>query len=138
MAKDRDFLSVVIVDHTPEILVFLAKLLHNNNIRALLCRDSREALEIAGSNNLPIDLVLVNIVVPGLDAYELVKRLREIRPGLNSLYMSARLDGGVIQLQLMPDGTGSYTAGPGAKTGDLIQSVLSACTPPLGRAAGAA
>lgn len=139
MAKHSDFLSVLIVDNTPLILVFLARLLHADNIRALLSRDSLEAVGIAERNYLPIDLVLANIVAPGIDAYQLVNRLREIRPGLPALYMSATLDREVIWIELMPEGMGSFIpAGPGlAETGDLIQSVRSACAQPLRRAAGA-
>ena len=139
MAKRPGSLSVLIVDKTPQILVTLARLFRTNNIRALLARDSMEAFAIAGRDYVPIDLVLANIVVPGLDAYHLVDGLRGIRPGLRALYMSASLDCGLIRLELMPAGTGSFiTVGPGlAETGDLVQSVRSACTQPLRRAAGA-
>jgi CheY-like chemotaxis protein len=139
MAKDPDFRSVLIVDNTPQILVVLARLFHAHNIRALLSRDSREAIEIAARNYVPIDLVLANVVAPGLDSYQLVDRLREIRPGLRALYMSAKLDCGVIRLELLPEGMGSFiSVGPGlAETGYLIESVRSACTQPLRRTAGA-
>lgn len=139
MARHPDSLSVLVVDNTPQILIALATLLRTDSIRALLARNSAEAFEIAERDYVPIDLVLVNTVVPGLDAYHLMDGLRGIRPGLRVLYMSASLDGGVIRLELMPAGSGLFIVAESglAETGDLIRSVRSACTQPLRRAAGA-
>jgi len=141
MARHPNSLSVLIVDNTPQILISLARLFRTNNIRALLARDSSEACAIARRDYVPIDLVLANTVAPGLDAYQAVEVLRAIRPGLRALYMSARLDRGVIRLELTTEGKGSgplFILAPGsAETGDLIQSIRSACTQPLRRAAGA-
>jgi CheY-like chemotaxis protein len=55
--------------------------------------DSREALAWAELNGLAdIDLLVTDIVMPGLDGHGLFKRLREIKPSLNVFYMSGYVD----------------------------------------------
>jgi response regulator RpfG family c-di-GMP phosphodiesterase len=94
--------SVLIVEEEPEILVLLSRILENNGIRALRARGASEAVEIA-ERAVPIDLILSNAgdnnkVAPDLTA------LREMRPGIRSMYMSAFYDSGVIRIGLLRHG----------------------------------
>jgi len=47
-----------------------------------------EALEISEQNKGPIDLVLTDVVMPGMSGPELVKRLKPKRPDIKVLYVS--------------------------------------------------
>jgi CheY-like chemotaxis protein len=107
MAVQSDSLSVLVVDEEPEILSFFARLLDANGMRALLARDGAEAIGIAKRGYVPIDLVLTDIHLkanadaPGVDSgQELVGRLRELRPEVRALFISAFLDSGVIRIEL--------------------------------------
>lgn len=106
-----DSLSVLIVDEEPEILAFFARILDTNGIRALLARSSGEAIGIARRGYVPIDLVLPNVMLqpdpelPDLtSASDLVDHLRQLRPRLRALYMSALVDSEVIRIELMDHG----------------------------------
>lgn len=131
-------LSVLVVDEEPSVLVFLASLLDNNGIRALLAHSAQEAEEIARRGYVPIDLVLTDIVVKdsGGDAAaaeisgaELINRLRRIRPDVRSLYMTAFIDAGVIRIQLMS--RRQDREGENFDPGDLISSIRAAAVAPL-------
>jgi CheY-like chemotaxis protein len=51
--------------------------------------DPREALRIARSRQEPLDLLLTDVVMPGMNGRELAGRLRVFRPGIKVLFMSA-------------------------------------------------
>ena len=55
--------------------------------------DSREACAWAEQTGLvDIDLLVTDIVMPGMDGHDLSKRLREIKPSLKVFYMSGYVD----------------------------------------------
>ncbi|MDD5657130.1 MAG: response regulator [Elusimicrobia bacterium] len=67
-------------------IVKLALSKHGYNVSS--SSDAEEALAYCLKAKGPIDLVLTDIVLPGMDGIELAKRLKEQRPGLRVIYMS--------------------------------------------------
>jgi DNA-binding response OmpR family regulator len=100
--------SVLVVDDDPAILIFIGRLLESRGMRALYARNADVAVEIAARQYVPIDVVLANLMLPGLSGPEAVNRVRELRPGLPALYMSARIDSGVIRIDVMHRDTGAH------------------------------
>jgi CheY-like chemotaxis protein len=107
MAVRKGSLSVLVVDEEPEILSFFARILDANGMRALLARNAKEAMGIANRGYVPIDVVLTDVVVAldsqssgSISGAELVDRLRELRPEVRALFMSASLDEEVIRVRL--------------------------------------
>jgi CheY-like chemotaxis protein len=135
-ATRKDSLSVLVVDEEPEILAFFARVLDSNGMRALLARTPEEAIGIAQRGYVPIDLVVTDVLLkaasarPGEESNgsELVDRLRELRPEVRALYMSANNDDEVIRVELM-DRTFEATS-KGDDPG-LIESIRLAATAPL-------
>ena len=107
MSAAADPVSVLVIDESPDILAFFARLLDANNIRALLARGAEEAIGIAEREYVPVDLILTNVLLSdstGLEnghATDLVNRLRRLRPHAHALYMFARVDSGVIRFELL-------------------------------------
>jgi len=129
MATARDSLSVLVVDDDPAILALLGRLLGSNNVRALLARDSQEAIGIAERNYVPIDLVLAN--VRGLDAPDLLDRLGKLRPEVPLHYMSANVDSGVIRVDWMLSTAEAFATleGGSSEGRGLIESIRAAAAP---------
>jgi two-component system, cell cycle sensor histidine kinase and response regulator CckA len=50
--------------------------------------DGEEALDKVASIGRRLDLVIADVVLPGMDGGRLVERLREVQPGLSALFMS--------------------------------------------------
>jgi DNA-binding NtrC family response regulator len=143
MVVDADSISVLVVDEDPEILSFFARILDINGMRALLARTHDEAVGIAKRGYVPIDLVLTDVLLksdagtpnPGSGA-ALVERLRELRPELRAMYMSANLDSEIIRIELMDrlfetmskssDGRGLLEMIRSAATAPKVQRVGSA------------
>lgn len=68
-------LSLLLVDDTPENLMLLSNLL-KEEYRVRLASNGTKALELCTSDNPP-DLVLLDIMMPDIDGFEVAKRMRE-------------------------------------------------------------
>jgi DNA-binding NtrC family response regulator len=141
MATINASLSVLVIDDDAEILSFFARILDSNGIRALLARNADEAIGIAKRGYIPIDLVLTDVVLKTKSAasdpesgHELVDRLRQLRPEVCALYMSAYVDSEVIRIELVD--RGFHTTSKSADDGGLIGSIRTAAAKPLVRTAG--
>jgi diguanylate cyclase (GGDEF)-like protein len=66
--------SILVVDDRAENREFLVTLLGYRNYRVLEARDGNQALELARRERP--DLVITDILMPAMDGYELVRRLR--------------------------------------------------------------
>jgi hypothetical protein len=61
----------------------------------LQAADGVEALELAARHPGPIHLLLTDLSMPRLDGRELHRRLKSVRPGTATLFMSCDLDTGL-------------------------------------------
>jgi len=69
--------TILIVDDSPEDMYVLSELLRLQ-YRVLAATSGEEGLRVAGSQPKP-DLVLLDVMMPGVDGYEVLARLREDR-----------------------------------------------------------
>jgi signal transduction histidine kinase len=77
--------TVLVVDDNADILAALAPAL-SKSFNVLVASDAAEAMRIIG--NQPIDLLLTDIVMPGMNGLDLADRARSIRPDLRIIYMT--------------------------------------------------
>lgn len=67
--------TILIVDDQPEIVELLSLYLEKENYRILEAFNGQEALEIINKEKL--DLMLVDLMMPNINGYQLIKRVRQ-------------------------------------------------------------
>lgn len=79
---------ILLVEDETEILKLIRIILARNGYRVLEAADAERALELAKRHLDQIELLLTDVVLPGLSGVELSRKLREERPDLKVLFMS--------------------------------------------------
>jgi two-component system, cell cycle sensor histidine kinase and response regulator CckA len=101
-----DFAFVLVVERATVILVaeddpvvrnLINTVLTRSGYAVLLACDGIEAIQISRRHTGPIDLLLSDVTMPRLGGLELVRCLREDRPGLKALLISGRTSSEVAQ-----------------------------------------
>jgi two-component system cell cycle sensor histidine kinase/response regulator CckA len=80
---------VLVVDDEDGVRDIVCRTLRTAGYRALEAAHGAEALELVTTGEDTVDLVITDVVMPGLDGRELGRRLGVSRPNLPVLYMSA-------------------------------------------------
>ncbi|HPJ36525.1 MAG TPA: ATP-binding protein [Spirochaetota bacterium] len=80
--------TILAVEDTPEVRVFLEKVLKKSGYRILIADNARSALSMASAHDDEIHLLVTDVVMPEMNGMELYKRLSETRPGIKVLYIS--------------------------------------------------
>jgi CheY-like chemotaxis protein len=78
---------ILIVDDDPSIRYMLARILVDEGYEALAAASGGEGLQIAAAHE--IDLVLLDLKMPGLNGQETLKGLNVLRPNLPVIIMTA-------------------------------------------------
>jgi len=71
--------------------------LSRHGYRVLTANDGDDALTIATADGGPIDLLITDVVMPGVGARELADRVRSNHPRARVIYMSGYTDDNVVQ-----------------------------------------
>jgi len=85
-------LTVLVVEDEGEVRELIREILQLDRHRVLQARDREEALALSERHEGPIDLLIVDVVLPGSITDDLVRRLTASRPGIRVLYVSGYLD----------------------------------------------
>jgi DNA-binding response OmpR family regulator len=80
--------TVLVVDDEDDVRRLLVDVLRIGPFRVLEARDSDQALKLANAQASPIELLVTDIVMPGLSGMELADELRGPTPSLKVLFMS--------------------------------------------------
>jgi CheY-like chemotaxis protein len=96
--------TVLLVDDEDRVRDAVRRMLGRAGYAVLEAFDGDEALRIAQRHAGPIDLVVTDVVMPGLSGTELVDRLGSIRPELKVLFVSGYAAENDVQETLTADG----------------------------------
>jgi CheY-like chemotaxis protein len=80
--------TVLIVEDDAGVRGFAAQVLRDAGATVFEAGNAAEALAVAAREARPLDLLLSDVVLPGIDGADLAARLRALRPGLRVLLMS--------------------------------------------------
>lgn len=79
--------KILVVDDDPSVLALVSEIISNMGHLPLLARNSLEALGLFDIHS-PVDAVVTDIRMEGMDGIELGKRLVGRQPGLRVLFIS--------------------------------------------------
>ncbi len=96
--------TILVVEDNPALREVIRQRLESNGYTVLLARDGDEALALAAARAGSIDLLLTDVVMPGLGGGELAQELCALRPGLRVLYMSGYTDGAIQHHGVLEEG----------------------------------
>jgi two-component system cell cycle sensor histidine kinase/response regulator CckA len=80
--------TVLLVEDESSVRGVIEKVLSGNGYRVLLACDGSEAIRVSGEHEGRIDLLVTDVVMPGMGGREVASRLETARPGLKVLLMS--------------------------------------------------
>lgn len=103
--------TVLIVDDDPAVLILIHSMLTAAGYRVLHARGRADAVRLAWQKHIRIDLVLLDVYLPGVSGTELAEEILSIRPDIRVLWMSGFVDEGFIRIQpAAPERDGLLTA----------------------------
>ncbi len=79
--------TLLLVEDEPLVNHATCRLLRRKGYQVLSARDGSEAMRIAFEQE-HIDLLITDVVMPGMNGVELARELRKLRPNLRVLYTS--------------------------------------------------
>ena len=103
--------TILLVEDQPQLRKLTTEILLELGHKVLAAANAGEALAIWDKHGAEIDLVLTDVIMPGMTGTELARRLRAARPDLNVIYMSGYIDNPVLRQIEIEAGT-AYLAKP--------------------------
>lgn len=79
--------TVLVVDDDPAVLQLIKEQLSSYDYQPILAASGEEALEIAAENS-SIDILLTDILMPGISGIDLAKQFSTLYPNVKVLFMS--------------------------------------------------
>ena len=91
--------TILLVEDDPAVRAFIREVLEGQGYRVLDVEGGSQAIELAGRYGGRIDLLLTDVVLPGMNGEELIPRILVLRPGMPVLRMSGYPQRSGIQLK---------------------------------------
>ncbi len=113
--------TVLVVENEEPVRNMILDVLSLHGYTALSAADGEEALRVARAHRGVLDLVIVDVVMPGISGEALVQRLSADRPGLRVLFISGYTDDLILQHGLLRKG-GNFLQKP-FSVDDLVRKV---------------
>jgi PAS domain S-box-containing protein len=94
---ERGSETVLLVEDEDVVRNLARRVLHDSGYRVIEAGSGEEALRLAGEHADRIDLLLTDVVMPGMNGRELADRLAEIRPGTRVVFMSGYTEDVIVK-----------------------------------------
>lgn len=101
--------TILLVEDDHDVRAYVVETLRELHFRVLEAHDADSALGIVDRNDVRVDLLLTDVVLPGMNGRQLAEEIRLRQPGIRVLYMSGysrddivhqgRLEPGVEMMQ---------------------------------------
>ncbi len=102
--------TILVVEDEDALRELVAHILKSRGYHVLQAADGGSAIALNRQYGSPIDLILCDVIMPGLSGPEVVKQVRSDRPGLKALYVTGYAESEVLDC-----------GGPGCATRILLK-----------------
>ena len=125
--------TILLVEDEEAVRTLSDRVLSKLGYSVLPAQSGADALRVAERHRGPIDLVLTDVVMPGLSGRDLVRQLAAVRPGTKVLYISGYSDEAIARHGVLDPGT-AFLQKPFTpdRLADKVREVIDAANTPLG------
>jgi CheY-like chemotaxis protein len=88
--------TILLVEDEDVVRELARRVLERQGYTVLTCANGGEAIEVAETDDRRIDLLLTDVVMPGLRGYEVAQRVAASRPEIKILYMSGYAEDALV------------------------------------------
>ncbi len=103
-SADRGSGTILVVEDEGMVRQLMCETLEAAGYDVIEARTPNEALRLVTASNVPIDLLLTDIIMPEMNGRQLYERLEAIQPGVRVLYASGYTDKVVVDHGVLEDG----------------------------------
>jgi len=103
--------TILVVEDEPAVRSLIQKTLEKHGYRVFSANGGNQALEIALDHREPIDLLVTDVVMPGMDGRSVAQSLLSLHPEMRVVYISGYLDDALLRREVM-DGTEEFLQKP--------------------------
>jgi PAS domain S-box-containing protein len=96
--------TILVVEDDADLRAYVSELLRDLNYRVVVASSAQAALTILLQEEPKIDLLLTDVVMPGIDGRELGRRAQQIRPNIKILYMTGYSRNAVVHQGRLDEG----------------------------------
>jgi PAS domain S-box-containing protein len=120
--------TVLLAEDEDAVRALVRQVLQSSGCAVLEACDGAHALRLAAQHQGPIDLLVTDLTMPGLDGRGLAERLRTLRPGLRVLYLSGYTEDAAVRQAVSAESL-DFLPKPFSPA-DLAQKVREVLDPP--------
>ena len=119
--------TILLVEDEDSVRNLAQRILQSRGYKVLAAQHAGDAIQMASAADQQIDLVVTDVVMPGMNGRQLVEALHARTPGVRVLYMSGYIDDDFVRRGLLASNV-SFLQKPftGKSLGRRVRSVLDA------------
>ncbi len=127
LEPDQPRYTILVVDDETLVRDTLSKILTRKGYRVLGASSGAEAVQIAAAHTGTIDLLVSDVMMPGMGGLETAERIGDVHPGLHVLFMSGYTEDQGLR-DVIDAKTHSFIAKP-FSAADIVKKIEDIMTP---------
>lgn len=128
--------TILVVDDDLSVLSVIKCMLECGDYNVLIAHSAESALRMVERDDLAIDLMLIDVLMPEITGPDLAERIQAVRPHQKVLFMSGCTESEVVRVKVLDRALG-FLPKPFTSDG-LLERVQNVLDPPVQRAAAGA
>ena len=96
--------TILVLDDEAQVRKLVATTLTSNGYKVLTADNGENAIKTFRKSKQPVDLVLLDVVSPGLSGPMVAERIAELQPGVRVMFMSGYDKTNVVQRYVIEKG----------------------------------